>query len=196
MKMADENLGGRPPLDQSDLDSMVHKLEPFLKSGQSLKRAALNAGIPVSTAYKYYKENEWFMEQIDAFSAYTANLVGNLFFGRVVNITKNSQKIDDLRKQLDKGEITKEVFADRLLEFDITKEDWDFIKWYATNAKPVRDEYGTRSEVTGKDGEPLIPESPLKEVAGLLQQLLNPKDEQPKTETDTNPNPGDTGSSQ
>lgn len=173
----ENNQGGRPTLTREELQAIVHKLEPHLKSGKAIKKACLIEGIPPSTVYKYYHEEEWFMDSLDAFLAYSSNLVNNLFFSRLVDITRKDQKLQELRTDLRSGKIKAEEFDSLQAEYQIDNSDWDFIKWYALNAHTTRGEYGTRMELTGEGGKDLLPESPLREVATLLQQLLNPNDE-------------------
>ena len=172
----EENKEGRPPLTREELQTIVRKLEPFLKSGQSLKRACLNAQVSHTTAYKYYKEDEWFADQIDAFSSYPTNLVGNLFFGRLVGITAKYNKLQDAEADFEKGTIDEKEYKQIREDNFITRDEWSFVWQYATRSKATRDEYGMRAELTGKDGEPLVPETSTREVAELLHKILHTDD--------------------
>lgn len=168
----DEETRGRPELSQEELDSIFRKLEPHLQSGKTLYKACLIAQIPKSSVYKYYGTNEIFTEKIDGAMAYASNLVNNLFFGRLVGITRKDQELERLRKDLKEGKLKKEEFDKVEKDYHITPEDWAFIKWFAVNSHTTRGEYTSKMELTGEGGQPLVPESPLKEVAFMLQELL------------------------
>lgn len=192
--MAD-NLGGRPETPKEILEVYLGKLEPFLKNGEKLYRACLNAQVPYANVYDHYQKHDWFSERIDAFSAYPANIVNNLLFGRVIGIATKQSKMQELLNDLKNGKIKKEDFPTLKAEYEISEDDWTYIKWYATNAHTVRDDFGTRAELTGKDGAPLVPSTSSKDVAILLQAILNKPDDntsQPIS-TDT-PKSGEDGS--
>lgn len=189
------NGAGRPATPPETLDLWLRKLEPFLKSGQKLYRACLNAEIPYTTVKDYYDAGGVFSEKIDAFMAYPANLVNNLFFGRLVGIATKQNKMQELLNDLKADKIQKEDFEKLQAQYEITPEDWAFIKWYATNAHAARDEYGARAELTGKDGAPLVPSTSTKEVAMLLQEILNKPDDHTTKPVSTDPaKPGENGS--
>jgi len=182
--------GGRPPVDDRELDAWLTKLKPFLQQGLSLHKACLQADIPYRTALRRYQDTEWFCQKVDGYLSYTAVMVNNIFLSRLMPINDKRNGLMDLRNKLIKGEIKQEDFNKLQVEYDINEDDWDFIKWYALNAKSTKGDYGTRMEVTGEDGAPLVPESPLKEVATMLQELLKGYGKQssnPSTDT------GDTG---
>ena len=172
-----DNPEGRPPKTKEELDIIFRKLEPFLKSGRPLYKACLQAGIPKTAVYDYYNKDTWFTEKIDAALAYSANLINNLFFGRLVGIATKANKMQELLNDLKADKIKKEDFDKLKIEYEISDTDWAFIWRYATTSHIARDEYGVRQEVTGKDGLPLVPETSTREVAMLLQAILQKPDE-------------------
>lgn len=148
---------GRPSVTENELDTILHKLEPHLKTGKTLNKACLLAQIPKSTAYKYYGINTEFTEKIDASLAYISILISDNFFNKLVDITKRLNRERQLKKQLENKALTKAKFLQEMEILPVTEKDWDFLKWYALNSHTTRDEWGNRVEITGKDSKPVIP---------------------------------------
>ncbi len=75
----DTNTVGKPALTQEQIDEVFRKIEPYLKTGVSLNKACLSAGIAKSTAYDLYRENESFAEKVDTARNYCSILANSVF---------------------------------------------------------------------------------------------------------------------
>lgn len=158
---------GRPALTTTELENILHKLEPHIKAGLSVPKACNLEDIPVSTVYKYINENVNFMERIEAFKGFKAKLISNIFMHRLLKINDKIAIVEKIRAKMDELEDVnqKKLFLDMIEGLDINGNDWGFLQWLALNDKSLRDEYGARQEITGKDGEP---------VSSILDKLEKP----------------------
>ena len=148
---------GRPSISSENLELIVRKLEPYLRSGKTLRKACILAQIPKSTVYKYYDVNDEFTDKIDTFSAYPSILISDNFFRRLVDISKRSKRLAELENLISSKKISKEKYLSEKVRNEITENDWSFLKWYALNSHSTREDWGRRIEVTGKDSAPVIP---------------------------------------
>ncbi|MBI4035727.1 hypothetical protein HY383_02170 [Candidatus Daviesbacteria bacterium] len=172
----EKNKGGRPPTTEETLDLYLRKLEPFLKSGQTLYRACLNTQIPYRTVKDWSDKSEGFSQKIDAFLSYTANLINNLHFSRLVGIATKQSKMQELLADLKAGKIKKEDFDKLCADYEISDKEWQFIAWYATHSYSTREDYGQRIDRIEENPQPLTPEADTREVAELLQAILHKND--------------------
>lgn len=129
--MAEEkNKGGRPSLTEDEKKIMLQKLEPYLKSGLSTRKALLQAGVPNSTFYDLMEKDEKFREQINIYRQFVPIMLNS-------SMVKHLQEI--IAKQND-GE-------------KLNKEDLKFLKWFAINSNITKEEFGERKEIGIYDPE-------------------------------------------
>lgn len=143
---------GRPTLTDKELenylDDIFRRIEPYLKSGLSVNKACNNSQISKSMVYKYIQENENFAEKIK----HAQQFISVIFSKTIV---KQLHKI--IKKQND-GVM-------------LTKEDIDFLKWFAVNSNLTREEFGRRENIQFFD-----PETEIQRIANIIDQAAT-KDE-------------------
>ena len=133
---------GRPEITDEEKKSILQKLEPYLKSGLSVRKALLEAKIPNSTFYMLMDRDEEFLEQINLFKQFVSVMLNS----SIVN------QIHDIISRQSKGET-------------LLREDVEFMKWFATNSNLTRDEYGERKEVGTYD-----PEAEIHRINKLIEE--------------------------
>lgn len=115
---------GKKPLSLTAQQALVHKIEPYLKAGLSIRNACLESGVPRSTLYKLMDEDEEIMDQIRRFQNYlnilTVSAVAKHLFGIGVRQQQGST---------------------------LDVEDIKFLQWFATHSKSCKEEFGKE---TGK----------------------------------------------
>jgi hypothetical protein len=142
-----EDKGGRPEITEEQKKEMVQKLEPYLKSGLSIRKALIEAEIPRSTFYDLMEKDQWFSDQINRFRQFVSIMLNST----VVAL------LQDIVQKKNKGE-------------KLTKDDLDLLKWYATTSTQTRDEYGERREIGLFD-----PEAEIQRVKKELEQMSKDK---------------------
>jgi hypothetical protein len=140
--MAEENVGGRPEITEEQKKEMLQKLEAFLKSGLSVRKALREAQVPNSSFYKLMERDEGFREQINRFRQF-------------LSVVFNNTVIRYLRAIIEKQNDGEEL----------TKEDVEFLKWFATNSNLTKEEYGERKDIGLYD-----PEAEIRRIAGLIDE--------------------------
>ena len=140
--------GGRPRASKEEKEEYLRKLKPYLNSGLSVYKACLNAEIPQSTIYDLIREDEKFSDEINRMKTYASVLISNVTMRRVAEITKELQ---DARNEKRKP--------------NISDDDWNFIKWYSTNHKGCKEEFGRTSDLNIND-----PQAELQRIFGLLEK--------------------------
>jgi hypothetical protein len=149
--MAEEkNKVGRPSITDEEKELILQKLEPLLKSGVGIQKALLEAQIPSSTFYKLMDEDEEFMERINTYRQYLSVVTNNAIF-------KHLQQITDKQK----GDEIKGIKPQAL-----SKEDIDFLKWYALNSVHCKDEFGNRQNINMA----FDPEQEIQKVKRLIEE--------------------------
>lgn len=147
--MKDEkNKGGRPPINEEQKKQMLSKLEPYLKSGLSVRKALKEAQISSATFYRIMDKDEGFREQIDRFRQFVAVLLNNSLVRELQNIIK---------KQND-GQ-------------PLTSEDKSFLWKFATTSNLTREEFGERKTIGLYD-----PEVEIQRVANLIDEATGEDD--------------------
>lgn len=126
--MADE--GGRPETTEGEKQEMLSKLEPYLKSGFSVRKALIETGISNATFYRLMDRDERFREQINRFRQFVSVLLNN-------SIVRQLQDI--IQKQ--NGKIP------------LNDKDISFLQWFATNSNLTREEFGERKDIGIYDPE-------------------------------------------
>lgn len=156
--MVDEkHPGGRPPLSEENKLDMLRKLEPYLKSGLSLRKSIIEAGISMTTFYKYKKEDESFRSKIERYQQYLSILVNS-------SIVKHLHEI--VRKQA--GYTGADGVA--VLPQTLNGEDLAFLFWYAKTSNLTKEEYGDRTTVSLFD-----PEAELQKMKDMIDAEVEAK---------------------
>lgn len=146
--MADiKNKGGRPSITEQEKMDILHKLEPYLKTGLSINKALSEAKIPSSTFYKLMKEDEKFVERINTFRNFVAILTNNALIKQLMVITtkQNPPKGHEISP--------------------LNKEDIKFLQWVALNSNLMKDEWGERKTVDMPD-----PEAEIQKIKAMLEE--------------------------
>lgn len=154
IKTEEKNLGGRP---EGDKEEMLRKLEPYLKSGLSIRKSLIEAGINNSTFYKYKSEDEGFRSKIESFQQYLSILLNS-------SIIKHMHEL--VRKQ--SGYVEED--GTRVAPKTLDGKDLAFIQWFALNSNTAKEEYGERKAVT-----PFDPEAELAKFKDMLDAELENK---------------------
>ena len=137
---------GRPSLTLEEKklkrEAMLPKIEPYLKSGLSVRKSLVEAKIANSEFYRMMEEDEIFREQIDLFRQFVAVLANS-------SIVKHLQ---DIIKKQSVGQ-------------SLTKEDISFLQWFVMNSNLTKDEFGERKNISLFD-----PEAEIQRVKGILEE--------------------------
>ena len=142
---------GRPETTEEQKQEMLQKLEPYLKSGLSVRKSLKEAQIPSSTFYDILSRDTKFSEQIDRFQQF-------------IPVLLNSSIVRQLQSIIQKQNIGSST--------PLTKEDIDFLKWFATNSNLTKEEYGERKEIGLVD-----PEAELQRIKELIAEQSLPEGE-------------------
>ena len=145
-------MAGRPQKTEEEKQTMLLKLEPYLKSGLSVRKALLQSQISNTTFYAIMDRDAQFREQINIFRQFIPIMLNS-------SIVTYLQAI--IKKQNDKVELT--------------KDDLNFLKWFALNSNVTKGEYGERKEVGLYD-----PEAEIQRIAGLIDEVAEKSDEPKK----------------
>ncbi len=121
---------GKPPLTQNQIDLLFQKLEPYLVTGLSISRAVFNAGVPRSTVYNLYQENEQFADRVKAAQSFFTTIVNDIISGEV-------------RFILDKQEN----------KVPLSRDDRQFVQWIAVNNNAMKRFYTEEKDREDKDHE-------------------------------------------
>jgi len=148
---------GRPALPDTELETILQKLKPFLITGLSLPKACALAEIPTSNVYYFQDTKPWFLERINAYKAYTPNKLTQIFNYQLELIYWRIERVKELQEKI-KEEPDAGVRANLMLEMirtGPTQKDSEFLQWYAVNHKVNREEFGLKTEISGDDGKPI-----------------------------------------
>ncbi len=151
------NKGGRPSITEEDKRIMLQKLEPYLKSGLSVRKALLEAQVPNSTFYRLMDEDEGFREQIERFRNFTAVLLNNA-------VGRHLQAI------IQKQNGYKEKDGTVVPPTKLNREEISFLEWFALNSNLTKQEFGERKDITMFD-----PEAEIQKVKGILEEKTDKK---------------------
>lgn len=165
--MAEEtNKGGRPAITEEEKRDIVSKLEPYLKSGLSISKALLEAGVARTTFYRLMDEDEKFRDKIGQFRNFTAVLLNNAIVGELQAIIKKQNGWTDPK--------TKKVHPPEKLK----KEDREFLWKFALTSNLTKGEFGERKDVNLFD-----PEAEIQKIKGIIDESTT-KDLPPLSEND------------
>lgn len=148
--MAEEKNGrGNQPITQEEKDRIVRRIEPYLKSGLSIRKACLEANIPKTTFYDLMSSDEDFRDKIDTFKNFVSVLLNN-------TLVRELQAI--IEKQ--NGNEAKGIKPQRLDSTDI-----GFIKWFAATSNSTKEEWGERKDINLFD-----PEVEIQKVKKMMEE--------------------------
>jgi hypothetical protein len=153
----DKHPGGRPKISEDEKEAMLSKLEPYLKSGLSLRKALLEAGIVPATFYRIKREDPSFESKIARFQQYLSVLLNS-------SIVKHLHYI--VRKQAGYQEADGTIVPPKKLD----KDDLSFMFWFGTNSNLTKNEYGNRTPVSTFD-----PEAELQKMKDMIDSELSEK---------------------
>lgn len=123
----------RPSFDTWDMDQILSRVEPYLKSGLPLSKACYEAHVPRSTIYYLMGKEEWFLDKIHKFQQFLGVLaIMAIFKELLVIITKQNS-----------GEV-------------LDKSDVKFLQWFALHSILTVEEFGKRKSHYPLDWEEII----------------------------------------
>jgi len=127
-------------------ESLVHRIEPYVKAGLPINKACLQAGISRSTLYKIMEEDAYLRERVDKFKQFFSIATSSVI----------ARKLHHILLKQEAG-------------FDIVGEDLDFIKWLALHSAQCKDEFGkTSREIPDFD-----PEIEIRKINRLIDEKSN-----------------------
>ena len=150
--MADENKEGRPAITEEEKKQMVQKLEPYLKSGLSIRKAVIEAKIPRSTFYDLMAKDKEFSDQIDRFRQFLPIMLNSTIVSHLQSIVLKQNPPAGKEK------------------VPLTEEDIAFLKWFATTSTLTKEEYGERKDISFFD-----PEAEIQRVKIALEEMSRDK---------------------
>ena len=147
--------GGRPKTTEEQKEAIISKLEPYLKSGLSLRKALLEAGIPHATFFRIKREDPSFESKIARSQQYLSILFNS-------SIVKHLHYV--VRKQAGYEESDGTIVPPRTLD----EKDLAFLYWFGTNSNLTKEEYGNRTAVNTFD-----PELELQKMKDMIDNELS-----------------------
>ena len=150
-----KHAGGRPKTTEVEKEAMLAKLEPYLKSGLSLRQSLIATGIVPATFYRIKQTDPSFESKIALFQQYLPVLYNS-------SIVKHLHYI--VRKQAGYKEADGTIVPPRSLD----KEDLSFLFWFGINSNQTRGEYGNRAAADTFD-----PELELQKMKEMIDSELN-----------------------
>lgn len=143
------NKGGRPPISQEQKQTMLLKLEPYLKIGLSVRKACLQSGVPRANFYKCIEEDEEFRYQIERFQQFISVLVNSAIVRelQVIVEKQNGNEVKGIKPQF------------------LNKDDIKFLWTFVLNSNLTKEEWGRRENVSLFD-----PEAEIQKVKAILEE--------------------------
>jgi len=146
--MAEElqNKGGRPSLTLEEkaekIKDMSQKLEPYLKSGLSIRKALAEVKISKTDFYRMMDSEEGFRDTIYTFRQFTAVLLNNAIVHELMAIVEKQNRNEPL-----------------------SKVDRQFLFWFALNSNNTKEEWGRRENISLYD-----PEAEIQKIKAILEE--------------------------
>lgn len=152
--MAEEkNKGGRPRLteEQKALRKkyLLQKLEPYLMTGLSVNKALREAKLLNSEFYRYMAEDRYFGEKIAKYKQFIGVLINQAIVAELLSIIEKQN-----------GNIVKGIQPQPL-----SKDDVDFLCWFALNSNLCREEWGRHENLSSFD-----PEAEIQQIKRTIEQ--------------------------
>lgn len=157
---------GRPEFTEEEKKEMLSKIEPYLKSGLSIRKTLKEAGISRASFYNIMDRDEEFRSKVDRFRQFTSILLNNAIVRHLQDIIQR-QNFEPTEEQKAKG----------IVKVSLFKEDIEFLKWFATNSNLTREEFGERKDVGLYD-----PEAEIQRLARIMESDDEGDDNEPKEE--------------
>jgi hypothetical protein len=152
-----KHAGGRPKTSEEQKHEMIAKLEPYLKSGLSLRKALLEAGIVPATFYRIKRSDPSFDSKIARFQQY-------------LSILLNSSLIKHLHQLVSKQAGYQEADGTIVSPRELNGQDLAFLEWFALNSNLTKEEFGNRTAIS-----PFDPEAELQKMKDMIDSELNEK---------------------
>lgn len=146
--MGEKKKLGRPRVSEEEKEAYFRKLEPYLKMGLSINKSCLEANIPKSTIYDIIQYDADFAERIKKAQQYTSIIVSSAIVNQILSIAQKQNPKEGEKK------------------IPLTRDEIEFLKWYALNSNITRGEFGERKDVGLID-----PESEIRRLVGLIDDL-------------------------
>lgn len=160
---------GKPPISREEMEDILRKLEPYLQSGLSVNKACYEAKIPKSTVFDLIKENDEFAEKIQGFKQYLSVLLSRTTVRELNRIAAKQQKL-----------VIKESKDETILPSDLlTKEDKDFLQWFALHHTSTREEFSDRKDIGMFD-----PQEEIRRLGKLIDDEGEDEDDEPDESSD------------
>lgn len=157
---------GRPEFTEEEKKEMLQKVEPYLRSGLSIRKSLKEAGVSRASFYNIMDRDDTFKNKVDQYRQFPAIMLNNALFRHLQDI---------IRKQ--NFEPTEEQIAEGIVKIPLSKEEVEFLKWYATNSNLTREEFGERKDVGFYD-----PEAEIQRLARIMESDEEEDDDEPKEE--------------
>lgn len=145
--------GGRPPMTKEERLAQARvisaKLEPYLKSGLSIKNALGEAKIGKDLFYDMMDRDESFADTINGYRHFVPILLNNVLVKELMAISEKQN-----------GNPAKNIKPQKL-----TKEDKDFLWRFALTSNLTKGEFGERRNIDLFD-----PEAEIQKVKGLIDE--------------------------
>lgn len=149
----EKNKGGRPPMTPEEkaekIKAMSQQLEPYLKSGLSIRKALAEVKISKTDFYRMMGEDEGFRDTINRFLNFTSVLLNNALVRELQFIVEkqNGSERKGIRPQ------------------PLAKEDLQFLMWFALNSNLTKEEFGRRERIDMFD-----PEAEIQRVKRIIEE--------------------------
>lgn len=144
----DKRKRGRPPISEEMKREMVSKIEPYLKSGLSIRMSVMEAHISRATFYRLMQEDDHFRDQIDHFRNFVSVLVNNALVRELMTI------VDKQRGNPEKN----------IQPQPLSKDDKRFLWKFVLSSNLCKEEYGRREQVSTFD-----PEEEIQRIRQLIE---------------------------
>ncbi len=141
---------GRPAISEETKKDMVSKIEPYLKSGLSIRTSVSEAGISRATFYRIMSEDEDFRDQITRFRNFISILVNNTIVGELMRIAEkqNGNEAKGIKPQ------------------PLSKDEMKFVWKFALNSNLTTEEFGRSNKVE----QQFNPEAEIQKVNDIIEQ--------------------------
>ena len=145
------------PLTKEELADRIKKLQPYLLQGQSLKKACINAKVPITSTYDYYNSDIEFMNQIDEIMQNVNRIYYQANYQKILVIGNKISKAAKIYNMFIEGNITEEEYLSQSSKWELTKQESKYWTWLAEHHPNLKEDFASRSELAGPNGTELIP---------------------------------------